>query len=237
MLGPQHPHAVELQSGDLARVRAGREDERAPHHLGAVLHRDLVASGVGHAPPAVDGGHTALLEEPFGPLGELLDDLLLARLRHGQVEARLPHGDAELARALHRPQHLRRLEQLLRRDASLVQAHAADAPLLDQGDLQAGGAAVEGSRVATRAAAQHHDVVLGHPRLLLIATNAPSIILAAAGGPPDVHRPSQVVHRAMRIWMADAARMATAQSAARRMSIRVLMAAPLWSGPRQGHAS
>ena len=33
--------------------------------------------------------------------------------------------------------------------------------------------------------------------------------------------------------MADAARMATAQSAARRMSIRVLMAAPLWSGPRQ----
>ena len=32
--------------------------------------------------------------------------------------------------------------------------------------------------------------------------------------------------------MADAARMATAQSAARRMSIRVLMAAPLWSGPR-----
>jgi hypothetical protein len=34
----------------------------------------------------------------------------------------------------------------------------------------------------------------------------------------------------MRIWTAEAARMATAQSAARRMSIRVLMAGPIIVG-------
>ena len=40
----------------------------------------------------------------------------------------------------------------------------------------------------------------------------------------------------MRIWIADAARMATAQSAARRMSIRVLMACAIMVAPFRVHA-
>ena len=57
-----------------------------------------------------------------------------------------------------RAQHLRGLEQLLRRDAATVQAGAADAPLLHHRDAQTGGRAVERGRVPARPTSEHDEI-------------------------------------------------------------------------------
>ena len=72
--------------------------------------------------------------------------------------------DAELLGAGHVAVHRRRLEQLLGRDATPVQAGAADLLLLDHGDVETGRRAVQSGRVAARSPADDHDVVVvgGH---------------------------------------------------------------------------
>ena len=53
-----------------------------------------------------------------------------------------------------------RLEELLRRDAAAVQAGAADLVLLDDGDVETGQPATQGSGVAGGTAADNHDIEL-----------------------------------------------------------------------------
>ena len=129
-------------------------------HLGAVGQAHRVRGGVGHLAPLREHGDLAALEQRLETLGEPVDDLALAGLRARQVERRHAGVDAEVGRPLDGPQHLGRLEQLLGRDASPVQARPADATLLDQGDVEPRRRAVERGRVAGRPSTEDHDVEL-----------------------------------------------------------------------------
>jgi len=91
---------------------------------------------------AGDDRDLAALEQRLEAPGEAFDDLLLARLAGAQVEAGLTRVDAELFGARHRSEYLRGLEELLGRDAALVETGPADALVLDERDAQSRGGAV-----------------------------------------------------------------------------------------------
>ena len=116
--------------------------------------------GVGDLTAGVVDRHLAALEERLEALGQAVDHLLLAGLRAAEVEGGHPGVDAEVGRPLDGAQDLGRLEQLLGRDASPVQAHPADAALLHERDVQPGRGPVQRGGVAGRPTAEDHDVEL-----------------------------------------------------------------------------
>ncbi len=85
-------------------------------------------------------------------------DLLLALLRHGQVEDGLARLHAELLGPGHGAQDLGGLQQLLGRDAAPVQARAADPGLFDHPDRQPGRRAVEGGGIPAGPATEDDDI-------------------------------------------------------------------------------
>src|SRR5580704_13504825 len=185
----------------------------------------MVRPGVHQRASAGDDRDLAALEERLQAFGEAFDDLLLARLAGSQVEGGLTAVDAELLGAGDGAEHLRGLEELLGRDATPVEAGPADALVFDERDAQARRGAVQGRGVPAGAAAQDDDVeVLGHNSPFRFGSFFP---MAEAG---LVLRSACGRQRARRIWIADAARIATAQTAARTMSVRVLTG-PSWRQP------
>src|SRR5439155_26050174 len=93
-------------------------------------------------------------------LPQLIDDLLLSGLAGGEVHRGLVGLDAELLGAGDGAVDGGGLEELLGRDAAPVQASAADLLLLDHGDVEAGGGAVQGGGVAPGASTDHDHVEL-----------------------------------------------------------------------------
>ena len=163
--------AIEVDAGQRPGRGTRREDQRVAGELGHVRAAVRAATRDPHqarrdvddGSGTRDHGHLAPLEQGLETLRQPIDHLLLAHQARGEVERRLARVDPELLRVAHRPQHLGGLQQLLRRDAASVQAGAADPGLLDHGDPEAGGGAVERGGVPTGPTAQHHDVeVLSH---------------------------------------------------------------------------
>ena len=115
-------------------------------------------SPIDHGPAPVEGGDLATLEHRLETLGQPVDDLLLALLRHRQVEDGLARLHAEFLGSGHGAHDLGRLQQLLGRDAAPVQAGAANPRLFDHPDGQPGGGPVQRGGVATRPAPEDDDV-------------------------------------------------------------------------------
>src|SRR5579875_2321649 len=158
LVGGEHEPAVDVEAGDGARHRTGGDDHVLPAELGPVRDADHVVGPEGAG--ALERGHLALLEEPLQALPQLVDDLLLPGLALGELEEGLVDADAELLGAGHGPVDRRRLEELLGRDATPVQARAPDLLLLDDGDVEAGQASVQGRRVAGGSTADDDDIEL-----------------------------------------------------------------------------
>ncbi len=253
VVGGQHLLAVERDAGELAGRGAGREDQRVADQLGAVGHADEVAVGVDDGAGAGDDRDLPALEQRLEALGELVDDLLLAGLAGREVQRGLAGVDPELLGVADGAEHLRGLEQLLRRDAAAVEAGPADPLLLDHRDPEPGRGSVQRGRVPAGATAQDDDIEplshrAHHLRVVAIATGIVRTRCRRSTTRSAPQRP------AMRIWIAPAARIASPVTRASNISVRVFMppssprarrsadssgfgASPDWEGHSRGRAS
>ena len=109
---------------------------------------------------ALVGGDLAALDQAGEALPEAVDDLLLAGLAHREVDDRLARVDAELLGPGDVAVDGRRLQELLGRDATPVQAGAAHLVLLHEGDVQTDGRAVQGCGIAAGATSDHREIEL-----------------------------------------------------------------------------
>jgi hypothetical protein len=104
------------------------------------------------------------LARPLKPLGELADHAVLELADAVDLDLGLAEGDAHVRAFLGVGDHLRRVQQRLRRDAAHVEADAAERRVaLHQHDLLAEVGRAEGGRVpaGTGAEDQHFGVVVG----------------------------------------------------------------------------
>ena len=153
VIGRQHALAVELEArtGERARRRPVASDDVACRAPRCRRTRDRAAVGRERAGAGDDRDLAALQQRLEAASAGRSTSCLRAWVSRGRASApRLCTPNS--AALLHRAQHLGGLQQLLGRDAAAVQARAADPPLLDHRDVQAGGRAVERGRVAAGAA-------------------------------------------------------------------------------------
>ena len=153
--------------GHAARLRAGRDDDllaRGERLLLPLGDLDLALAGQPSA--ALDPVDLVLLEQQLDAAGEALDDLVLAGVHLGHVDADggLADRQAPLLPVLRDLQRVRVLEQRLGRNAAPVQAGAAEhRRALDDRGLQAELRGADRGHVAAGARADHYDVVfVGH---------------------------------------------------------------------------
>ena len=93
--------------------------------------------------------------------GQFGDDLFLVRLQPGKVDHRRREGDTERLEVLDLIHHGGHVQQRLRRNATDVQAHAAErGEALDEHDLHAQVGSAKRRRVATWAGPEHDEVAL-----------------------------------------------------------------------------
>jgi hypothetical protein len=160
VLGRDDPLAVDVQAGQAARVRAGGEHDR--------LAGVLLPAGLNRERPdqLALGGHIVDLrgaDQALQALVQAGDDTVLVRVDPGHVDADELRLDAELLRFAGLVGDLTGVQQGLGRDATSVQAGAAELVLFDQDDRQAELRGAQGGRVAAAAAAQDDDVAaVGH---------------------------------------------------------------------------
>ena len=156
----EHEPTVEAETGDGPGHRPGSQDDRRRRDLGdgtiGGLHL-YHPSGGQRARPG-EGRHLAPFEQALKPFVLLVDDLALAHLSSGKIDGPAVDADAVLLGPFHRPVDGRRLQELLGRDATAVQAGTAHLLLLDQRDAQPGAPAVKGGGVAGRPSADDHDI-------------------------------------------------------------------------------
>src|SRR5581483_10807423 len=156
----EHELAVHLEAGDGAGHRSGRQQYGGSAQLGhgaiSPLHpHDLALlerSGAGV------GGDLALLEQALEPLVLALDDLALTQLGGREVDRPALDPDTELLGPLDCAVDGRRLQELLGRDASPVEASPPDLVLFHQGDAQARPAAIEGGGITRRPTPDDYDI-------------------------------------------------------------------------------
>ena len=148
--------AADLEAGDRARVRAGRQNDVA---AGDALAVHLNGVRVGEAAPAGDNLNVARLEQALQALVQTGNNrvAVLAHLSH--VDAVEGGGNAELGRLAHGLGRLCGVQVRLGRDAAAVQAGAAHLIAVDEGDLHAELRGAQGGRVAAGTRTQNDDVV------------------------------------------------------------------------------
>src|SRR5690606_4668622 len=142
----------------------------------AIQHLDLVA-----------------LEQHADATGHLLDDVSLEAVYGLQVEFGLSEPDADLGGVLAVPYLGCHVEQRLGRDATYVEAHAADVGLLCASHLQTQLRGADGGVVAPGSRADDDEIELHACLPALSHTSVPAGTLV--GGPhlrPPGHRASRV---------------------------------------------
>ena len=159
MIGGKDARAVERETWKCAGRGTRRDDEVAAGDFLAVADTHAVPGTVDDLAAALHDRDVAPFQQGLETRGEPVDDLLFAHLGSTQIEHRIAVDvDAEFGRVAHRAQHVRRLQQLLGRDAPPVQARATDAPFFDERDVQPRGGAVERGGIAGRSSAEDHNV-------------------------------------------------------------------------------
>ena len=155
-----HEPAVDLETGDGPGHRTGGQDDCRRLQLGMVPSSPSTRTfrPGSNWPGADEGHHLAALQQSLQAVVQLVDHLVLADLGGGEIDGPAIDPDPVLARPLDGPVDGGRLQQFLGRDAATVQAGAADLFLFDQGDAQAGQAAVKGGRVTARTSPDNHDI-------------------------------------------------------------------------------
>ena len=170
LVAREHHTPVGLEAGDGPGHGPGGQDDVRSGELGAVA--DLHEVALGEHAGALHDRDLLLLQQAREALPEVVDHRLLAGLADREVDRRLARLDAELRRLGDRAERVRRLQELLGRDAAPVEAGAANLVLLDHRSGEAGRAGVERRSVATRPTADDHEIeVLGrwnHPLVVLL---------------------------------------------------------------------
>ena len=224
VIGGQDLRAVERDAGELTGHGSGREDQRVAHELGAVRHPDVVGRRVHDRAGAGDDRHLASLEEGLEALRQLVDDLLLARLARREVQGGLAGVHSELLRGADGAQDLGGLEELLGGYTATMQTGTTDPGLLDHGDAEPRGCAVEGGGVPAGPSTQDDDVEpLSHRAHHLRVGALRRSLCPQATDHHRVRHESAGHGLAMRIWIAPAARMANPVTNASNISVRVFM--------------
>src|SRR5690606_34982924 len=154
-----HAIAINLQHGERARPRAGREHDvlRAVRRLLAVL-LDLDLAVAGKAAPALDRRDLVLLEQERDALVPLRGDALRALRRNRDIQRHIADVHAEVLQRRCLLCVLRALQHRLGRDAADVVAHTAQLVRLDTGDLEPELRAPDGRDIAARPRADHNDI-------------------------------------------------------------------------------
>ena len=132
--------------------------------LGCIGHRDFMCRR--KRAGAADDFDLALLRHHRQSAGETADDLALPFAQLRDVDLRLAETDAGNVHLFGFLDHLRRVQQRLRRNAADIQADTAERrPALDQRYLHAEIGGTEGCGIAARAGTEHDDVevVSGRP--------------------------------------------------------------------------
>ena len=145
-------------AGQLDRARAGGDDRVVEgDRARAVLARDLEHVRAGEARLAADDADLARLRHPRQPAGQLADDRSSFHVaQRVEVDLRRAERDAVLGQRLRLGDHLRDVQQRLRRDAADVEADAAEHRVaLDHHDVEAEVGGAERRRVAAGPGAQH----------------------------------------------------------------------------------
>ena len=155
LVGGDHA-AADLETGDRARVGAGRQNDVA---AGDALAVDLDGVRVGEAAPAGDNLDVARLEQALQALVQAGNNrvAILAHLSH--VNAVEGGGNAELGRLAHGLGRLCGVQVRLGGDAAAVQAGAAHLIAVDEGDLHAQLRSAQGGRIAAGTRTQNDNVV------------------------------------------------------------------------------
>src|ERR1051325_9332313 len=156
--------AVERPAGRIPCVGPGGEDHVVGGELLApallLRHRDAIR---GREPGgALVNVHLAAGQELLHAARQLFHDLVLPRHQRRPVDLRLADDDAVLAGALDLLEKVRGHDPRLGRDASPVEARAAQLVLLDDGGLQAHLRGTDRGHVAAGSGADDDDVVMRH---------------------------------------------------------------------------
>ena len=156
----EHPRVVVRDEGQAHRLGAGRDDRLVePDDAGpSVRARDLDAVRRDEAAGPLQRRDLALLGQPGQAPDELADDAVLPRPQPVQVDGRGPEGQAVLAHLLGLGDHLRGVQQRLRRDAADVEADPAQGvAAVDDHDLEPEVGRAERRGVAAGAGAEHEQ--------------------------------------------------------------------------------
>src|SRR6185295_13705477 len=116
-------------------------------------------SRAGHPGDALDADHLVLLEQEVDAAGVLVDDLAFPLLGAADVELRLADVDPEPPRLADLVEHGGGVEERLGRDATAVEAGAAELRVLfDHGDLEPQLTGADPGDIAARPAAEDDQV-------------------------------------------------------------------------------
>ena len=163
--GGDHHLLVDLDARQAGHVGARGDDDvlRLEHLVRAVLGRHLHLARRGDARGAEEGIDLVLLEQELDALGVAVDALLLEGQHRLEIERRRADADAEVGEMIARIlEHVRGMQQGLRRNAADVEAGAAmGLALLDDGGLEAELGGPDGADVAAGTGADDDEIV-GH---------------------------------------------------------------------------
>ncbi len=190
-----HALAVRLHAGQGTRPGAGRDDDvRGLDHPLAGRHHQR--GGAAEARRPRDHLHPVLPEQHADAVRERRHHLAAAVDRATEVEVEVLVGDADRRAVADRAHDPGGVEQRLARDASPVQAEAAQRVALDQRGSEAELRRADGGDVAAGARPDDRDVVLRHDRRAgsvrrSLAPRAPRALRTSFVGPGTVRSSSR----------------------------------------------
>ena len=180
----RHDVAAELDAGQQADLRAGRDDRVVEGHAlgGAVRLLDVDRVRVDEGAATVVLGDLVLLHQEVDALDVGVGDLAAAIPRGAEVERHVTRDAEQVGLVVEGVREVGVLEERLRGDAPDVQAHTAPVLLFDDGDREAELSASDGRDVTAGAGAENDDVVVRHASSLSVGGRLTSRRRGAAEG-------------------------------------------------------
>src|SRR2546426_2750505 len=159
LLRADDPLAVEPKRGQVRRPAPGRDDRvREGHPIGSFGLADLEVVRSHERGVAREDVDPVAFAQLADAVHEALDDGRLPLLYPGQVDLHGARLNATLARPLDRADQVSGMDERLARDASVVQAFAAESVSLDEEDMLPELRRADRGRIAARPCPDDHDV-------------------------------------------------------------------------------
>ena len=171
---------VDLDTRQRHAFRTGGDDDGGglEHLLAAGVETNLDPALPEDRAVALPVVHLVLLEEHLDAPGQAVDHLVLVAQHHLEIEADLTRPDTVIGHAVAGlVEQMRGVQQGLRRDAADIETGAAQAAaLLDAGDLHAELRRLDGTDIAARPAADHHEIVAHHVSPCCAVARTPPVL-------------------------------------------------------------